>query len=249
MITVLNKKTDKSDSSFYIGRGSPLGNPYDWTGSIHPQVKYKVDSREEAISKYKEYLKWQLQIANPEICDAINELIIKRFKKEDADLMCFCKPLLCHGDVIKEIVEESRFCINWFSNMKPLDEPFEYQGIKFRTVENFYQALKMPKNRPDLRAEIAALNPYKSKTAIRNKEKYPWREDWNKELSIKVMRHALKEKFKEGTSWGEKLKNYKKEIVEWNNWRDTFWGKDIYTGEGENWLGRLLMEIKEELIK
>jgi len=26
---------------------------------------------------------------------------------------------------------------NWFSNMLPLDEPFEYQGVLYRTSENF----------------------------------------------------------------------------------------------------------------
>lgn len=247
MIRVLNKKTDKSDSPFYIGRGSVLGNPFDWTGSTHPQVKYRVKNRDEAISNYDKYLEEELKNGNPEICDAINDLIIKKFKKEPIDLMCFCSPQKCHGEVIKKNVEESRFCINWFSNMRGLDSPFLYQGIQFHTVENFYQAMKMPKDRPDLRAEIAALNPYKSKKEIRKKEKYPWREDWDKELSIKVMRYGLKQKFKLGTSWGLKLLNYNKDIVEWNNWRDTFWGKDIYTGEGENWLGKLLMEIKEEI--
>lgn len=136
---------------------------------------------------------------------------------------------------------------NWFSNMLPLDEPFEYQGILYRTSENFYQAMKLPMDRLDLRAEIAALNPFKSKTAIRDKNKYPWREDWF-DVQLDVMRYILNIKFARGTSWAEKLlATGDEEIVEFNNWKDTFFGYDINLQKGENHLGKMLMEIRESL--
>ena len=69
-------------------------------------------------------------------------------------------------------------------------------------------------------------------------------QDWEIEESLKVMRYALEYKFAPETSWGKKLKNYNGEIVEWNNWGDKFWGRCIFTGEGENWLGKILTEIK-----
>jgi predicted NAD-dependent protein-ADP-ribosyltransferase YbiA (DUF1768 family) len=56
---------------------------------------------------------------------------------------------------------------NWFSNMLPMDQPYVYQGVSYRTTEHFYQAMKLPKDRVDLRAEIAALGPHKAKTEIR----------------------------------------------------------------------------------
>lgn len=136
---------------------------------------------------------------------------------------------------------------NWFSNMLPLDEPFIYDGITYRTSENFYQAMKLPKDRSDLRAEIAAMNPYKAKLAIRDKEKYLWRSDWTPELSLKVMRYILWVKFAYGTTWADKLLLSEGEIVEWNNWRDVFWGWDINLKTGENNLGKILMEIRESL--
>lgn len=34
-------------------------------------------------------------------------------------------------------------------------------------------------------------------------------------------------------------------LIEGNTWRDRFWG--VYNGQGENWLGRLLMEVRESL--
>jgi len=137
---------------------------------------------------------------------------------------------------------------NWFSNMLPMDEPYEYQGILYRTSENFYQAMKLPKDRIDLRTEIAAMNPYKAKTAIRDRKKYLWREDWESD-KLAVMEYILRIKFAKGTSWAAKLlATGNEEIVEWNNWNDRFYGKDIRTGVGENNLGKLLMKIRDELL-
>ena len=136
---------------------------------------------------------------------------------------------------------------NWFSNMLPLDEPFIYNGISYRTSEHFYQAMKMPKNRNDLRAELAAMNPYKAKLAVRDREKYPWREDWSKEMSLKVMRYILWVKFAYGTTWADKLLQTEGEIVEFNNWNDTFWGWDVNKKTGENNLGKILMAIRDSM--
>lgn len=136
---------------------------------------------------------------------------------------------------------------NWFSNMLPLDEPYEYQGILYRTSENFYQAMKLPKDRLDLRAEIAAMNPFKAKTAIRDKKKYLWREDWESD-KLSVMEFILRIKFTKGTSWAEKLlATGNEEIVEYCTWKDIFWGWDINLKRGENNLGKILMEIRESL--
>lgn len=151
-------------------------------------------------------------------------------------------------DISKITYDEKDRIKNWFSNMLPLDEPFVYDGITYRTSENFYQAMKMPKNRNDLRAEIAAMNPFKAKLAVRDKKKYPWRFDWTKELSLKVMRYILCVKFGRGTTWAEKLlATGDEQIVEFNNWGDEFWGWDIRTEKGENHLGKILMEIREGL--
>jgi predicted NAD-dependent protein-ADP-ribosyltransferase YbiA (DUF1768 family) len=38
-------------------------------------------------------------------------------------------------------------------------------------------------------------------------------------------------------------------IVEFCNWRDTFWGWDINLKTGENNLGKILMEIRESLFE
>lgn len=151
-------------------------------------------------------------------------------------------------DTSKIIYDDRGRVKNWFSNMLPLDEPFIYDGITYKTSENFYQAMKLPKDRNDLRAEIAAMNPFKAKTSIRDKEKYLWRSDWTPELSLKVMRYILNVKFAYGTTWADKLlATGDEEIVEYNNWNDTFWGWDINKKTGENNLGKILMEIRQSL--
>lgn len=132
---------------------------------------------------------------------------------------------------------------NWFSNMLPLDRPIIYQGIAYHTVENFYQAMKIPKNQLELRKRIAAMNPLQAKKEIR---KYSLREDWD-DIKLSVMEYALRIKFAKGTTWYDKLKNTgTDEIVEWNNWGDIFWGKDIQTKLGDNNLGKILMKIRDE---
>lgn len=139
---------------------------------------------------------------------------------------------------------------NWFPNMLPMDEPLIYNGVSYRTSEHFYQAMKMPKDRNDLRSELAAMNPFKAKLTVRDKVKYPWRSDWTKELSLKVMRYILWVKFAYGTSWAEKLlATGDEQIVEFVNWRDFFWGWDVNLKTGENHLGKILMEIRTSLMK
>ena len=84
---ILNKYKDGfPPGSVYVGRPSPFGNPF----SIG-----KDGSREEVIEKYRQWLQDQPRLIK----------IMKRELK-GKDLVCFCAPKPCHGDVIKEVVEE-----------------------------------------------------------------------------------------------------------------------------------------------
>jgi predicted NAD-dependent protein-ADP-ribosyltransferase YbiA (DUF1768 family) len=238
MIKILNRKTDDCEGAIYCGRGSPLGNPFDFTGSKHPQVKYQVKSREEAISSYSHYLAKEILEGNPLVCDAIRDLQMKHFKGEDIYLSCYCAPLPCHLEVIKEKIEESKYLTNWFSNMRRMDKPLKYQGINFHTAENFYQAMKT--HDIEERKQIAQMNPYQAKVYAR---KIAIREDWD-EIKLKVMEFVLKFKFAPDTIWHKRLVSYNKEVVEWNNWQDVFWGVDYKTGKGANHLGKIIETLR-----
>lgn len=239
---ILNKKTDSIPfGSVYIGRGSPLGNPFTHLSSKFDNIQ-KVETREEAIYQFKKWLNQKVSERNPEVCDELNKLIIKNLKKEDLSLVCFCKPKPCHGDVIKEFVELQKYCLNWFSNMIPFEKPLIHQNINYYSVENFYQAMKTERSDTFTRGQIALMSPFVSKKEGR---KIKIRSDWE-DIKLKVMEYALKHKFSQ-EPWKSYLKNYKGDLVEWNNWHDTFWGVDIFSGTGQNLLGFLLTEIKNSL--
>lgn len=234
-MSVVNMYVLQSDHSnlVHIGRPSKWGNPF----------KMKIDrdtgevpgERKRVVQMYRLWINSQ-----PKLLRALPEL-------KDKNLGCYCAPKECHGDVLHELAN-SRYINNWFSNMKPMDEPYIYQGITFRTVENFYQAMKLPKDRIDLRTEIAHMSPYEAKKAIKDGQRYKWRSSWTKQVSLEVMEMIITIKFNLCTSWAKKLLLTEDwEIVEWNNWNDTFWGKNLHTGEGENHLGKILMKQREKL--
>lgn len=89
-MTVVNKRTHTPTANdMYIGRGSILGNPYRIGRGFN---------RKEAIEAYKKYAR--KRIANdPEFRRAIAGT-------KDKTLVCFCKPLACHGDVIEQLERE-----------------------------------------------------------------------------------------------------------------------------------------------
>ena len=110
MIQVVNKyKFDPSDKiSFYIGRGSALGNPFTSIKDKITKAQYVCDSREESVSNYESYLIEKIKVKDKSICDALNEIYLKA-KCGDVYLVCFCAPKSCHGDIIKKIVDEKLF--------------------------------------------------------------------------------------------------------------------------------------------
>lgn len=85
---VINIHTQGGDY-IYIGRGSPFGNPF----------KIGEDgTREEVIEKYRHYfydrLSWDSNFK--EKVESLRGCVIG----------CFCKPQPCHGDIIKEYLDE-----------------------------------------------------------------------------------------------------------------------------------------------
>lgn len=72
-------------NAVFIGRGSKYGNPY----------KIGRDgSRDEVIALYRDYLLSRLE----EGYFTIDEIIALY----ETDLVCYCHPLPCHGEVIHE---------------------------------------------------------------------------------------------------------------------------------------------------
>jgi len=84
---VLNKYKDAIPSdAIYIGRPTKWGNPF---------AIGKDGNREEVIAKFEQYVR-------------DNKQLQKQIKRElrNKDLVCYCSPLICHGDLLLKIANE-----------------------------------------------------------------------------------------------------------------------------------------------
>lgn len=144
---------------------------------------------------------------------------------------------------------QSKACWGGFSNMSE-DYPLTVNGVAFQTSEALFQAMKFP-HRPEAQQQIIAeKNPLKVAWIGRRWGNTP-RADW-KEVRVDVMRWAVRVKLAQhGERFGALLlETGERPIVE-NSARDAFWGAvpdaDGAHLVGENQLGRLLMELRDEL--
>jgi len=78
--------------SVYIGRPTKWGNPFKIS---------EHGTESEVAQKYINWLRSQPEL----IADAKRELVGR-------DLCCFCKPLICHGDLLILISNDESFDIN-----------------------------------------------------------------------------------------------------------------------------------------
>jgi hypothetical protein len=92
--TVAHMKDPKTPDDVYIGRPSKWGNPFSHQhGTL---AAFKVKNRDTAVRSYEAHIRAQPQL----VAAAKRELKGKR-------LVCWCRPLLCHGDVLAKIAEEA----------------------------------------------------------------------------------------------------------------------------------------------
>ena len=139
-------------------------------------------------------------------------------------------------NVVEPIVSfsgEYRFLSNFYA-MSVI-----FQGYRYPTVEHAYQAAK--NDSPVYRERIQlAQRPGEAKRLGRM---VPLREDWE-EVKVRIMRNLVAQKFMDPVL-RDKLRNTgRANLVEGNHWGDRFWGQ-CPVGNGENWLGRILMEVRD----
>ena len=135
----------------------------------------------------------------------------------------------------KRYIMEFRGAYRFLSNFYPENEPY------YKTAEHYFQAAKAA-TQDEHDWVMAAESPGKAKYRGRCVDLRPgWDDD-----KINVMTNVVREKFQDPTlrSWLDSTGNA--ELIEGNDWGDTFWGVDSQTGEGENHLGQILMQIRQE---
>lgn len=136
------------------------------------------------------------------------------------------------------MIDSFRGKYRFLSNFYPCS--IEYQENIYPSVEHAFQAAKTL----DLDwQEKIYFAPYPV-DAKRLGRKAPLREDWE-DVKIGVMRNFLRQKFSTFELKSKLLATGDEQLIEGNWWGDIFWG--ICEGRGENNLGKLLMEIREEI--
>ena len=83
------------DRYIYVGRPTKWGNPF--SHRYNTKAIHKTDTREEAVSKYEEYL-----IKNKDLVHSLIEL-------KGKVLGCWCSPKLCHAQILAkhaDMIEE-----------------------------------------------------------------------------------------------------------------------------------------------
>jgi ribA/ribD-fused uncharacterized protein len=148
-----------------------------------------------------------------------------------------------------------RFQGRWYflSNFYPCE--IKHQGITYPSVEHFYVAMKSNNDQfingkyytsIDFREMIAKIKEPGVVKKLGQKIKV--RKDWD-EKKLEFMNLAIREKFVDDLA-ERLLETGSMSIVEGNFWHDNFWGQcscDKCHGKGKNNLGKILMNVRDEL--
>ena len=126
----------------------------------------------------------------------------------------------------------------FLSNM--YDCPVTFNGVTYSCSESAYQA-----QRCAYEVDAKQFEKFSGVESKKMARKVATREDWHS-VKVGIMKEILRAKFTQNPNLGKQLvATGDRLLAEGNHWRDTFWG--VYNGRGENTLGKLLMEVRNEL--
>ena len=141
--------------------------------------------------------------------------------------------------MIKNFEGEYAFLSNFYFS------PMIIDNVVYTTNEHYFQAMKSlnPKER-----QAIALAPTPGK-AKRLGRKVSLRKDWE-DIKEEVMLTGLRHKFSNPELRKKLLATGNEELIEGTTWHDNYWGIcdcEACGGQGKNRLGKLLMQVREEL--
>jgi ribA/ribD-fused uncharacterized protein len=142
-------------------------------------------------------------------------------------------------------IEEFQGEYRWLSNFWPTE--ILVRGERYPSVEFAFVACKTED--PAERARV--LKCRSAGNAKRLGRTLTLRAGWDSRpgqepLKVEVIRGLLRCKFRAGSELALKLMaTGEAELIEGNSWGDTWWG--VCRGKGQNMLGQLLMQRREEL--
>ena len=137
---------------------------------------------------------------------------------------------------IREFEWEYFFLNNFY------ETPVEYEGMTYWSAEAAFQAAKCFD--PSARKSFQTMTPEQAK--IHGRQVF-LRSDWE-DVKVQVMYDVLKNKFSSETIRNKLMSTGSAILIEGNNVNDRFRGVDLETGEGENHVGKILMNLREKLL-
>jgi genome maintenance exonuclease 1 len=130
-VKVLNKRV--SSDGVYIGRPSKFGNPF---------VIGKDGSRADVVAKFEHFLQ-----GRPDLIEAAKQEL------KGQNLVCFCAPLACHGDVLLRYANEGA--------MK-----FQYENYDTETVKNMRWYITPAGALPSITTVLGVSEPEEKKASL-----------------------------------------------------------------------------------
>lgn len=137
--------------------------------------------------------------------------------------------------VIESFTGENYFLSNFY------EFPVEVFGLKFQNSEAAFQSQKSLNK--SIQQKFCNLPPFDAKHLAHS---LPLRIDWES-VKVDVMRDVLQAKFSDPELKRRLMNTHPHRLVEGNTWGDKYWG--VCDGEGKNYLGRLLMELRDKLMR
>lgn len=129
----------------------------------------------------------------------------------------------------------------WLSNFAPVR--IELDGRVFFSVEHAYMSAKSD----EYDWKDFCANPNTSASHVKRASRdIQLIHDWDN-IKLYVMEECVRKKFNQEPYRTKLLNTGDIHIQEGNYWNDKFWGVCLKTNRGENHLGRLIMQVRDEL--
>lgn len=144
------------------------------------------------------------------------------------------------------MIEQFKDDYSFLSNFTWLETPIKENGIEYYTSEAYYMSQKtsLIEEKALLGGRITGAQAKKIGRAVTLVPNFD---------SIKddCMRKAIQYKFSDDNPnlKAKLIDTGDKELVEGNYWHDLYWGRCLKTGNGLNMLGKIIMEVRDDLIK
>jgi nicotinate (nicotinamide) nucleotide adenylyltransferase len=191
------------------------------------------------------YLERIVTLPQPKGTEAISSSVIRERMLSGVS----CQDMLCPGvwelfkrfspadfpDMIDKFKGEYDFMSNRFHWR------FEWQGLVYGSAEAAFQASKCKEEFE--RLVFTHCSP--DKAALKGKDIVP-SHDWE-EARFEIMESIIRAKFEQNPILMRRLKETgNRLLINGNNKQETYWGVDLYSWQGENHLGKIIMNIRDK---